>query len=105
MVAKDFKIKCPMCEGLIIVDSRTGKIIRHHEPGKEDDEAPDPALFDDALGKVKKTSDEGESIFGDAFKKVKDRRKGLDDAFREAKKKADEKGDEIDPKDRPEFWD
>ena len=105
MSRKDFKITCPLCEGIIIVDARSGKIIRHHEKGKEDDEAPDPALFDDALGKVKKKGTEGNSVFSDAFNKVKNRKKGLDKLFGEAKKKAVEKGEEIDPKDRPDFWD
>lgn len=105
MSRKDFKIECPMCEGIIIVDARNGKIIRHHEAGAEDDDTPDPALFDDAVHTVKKKTDDGESVFTDAFKKVKNRKKGLDKLFGEAKKKADEKGDEFDPKDRPEFWD
>lgn len=105
MAAKDYRIKCPMCEGIILVDARTGKIIRHHEPGRDDDDEPDPALFDNALDKVHKTQNKGESILDDAFNKYKKREKGLDDAFREAKKKADEKGDEFDPKDRPDFWD
>ena len=106
MAPKDFRIRCPECEEIIIVDARTGKIIRHFEPGKEDDdEGPDPALFDQALGKVKKVQKEGDSIFDSAFKKIKERRKGLDELFKEAKKKAEEKGDEIDPKDRPDFWD
>jgi len=103
MTAKEFRIKCPHCARIVVVDARTGKIIRHFEQSKDDDEAPDPALFDDALGKVKKNQDEGETVLDDAFKKFKDRKKGLEGRFRDAKKKADEKGD--DPKDRPDFWD
>ena len=90
MTVKDFTIRCPMCKGTIVVDARSGKIIRHreHGEGKDDDDAPDPALFDDALGKVKKLKDEGESVFDDAFKKVSKRKKGLDKLFDDARKKA-----------------
>ena len=98
MTVKDFKIRCPMCKGTIVVDARSGKIIRHREQGdkKDDDDAPDPALFDDALGKVHKFQKEGESQLDDAFKKVSDRRKGLDKLFEDARKKAkdEKKGDE-----------
>ncbi len=106
MKAKDFRIKCPECGEILVVDARTGKMIRHYEKGHEkDDDAPDPALFDNALGKVKKDTNEGDSVFDSAVNTVKDRKKGLDDLFKEAKKKADKKGDKMDPKDRPEFWD
>ena len=57
MAAKDFRVKCPMCSGIIVVDARNGKIIRHHEPGKEDEDEVDPALFDSALDKVRAITD------------------------------------------------
>ena len=97
MTVKDFKIRCPMCKGTIVVDARSGKIIRHREQSEkaDDNDAPDPALFDDALGKVHKFKKEGESQLDDAFTKVSKRRKGLDKLFDGARKKAkDEKDDE-----------
>ena len=105
MTVRDFKIKCPMCNGFIKIDARNGKIIRHwEESGREEDDKPDPAEFDSALDKVAKFKEEGESTFSDAMKKVSERKKGLDDIFDEAKKKAEEKGDER-PEDRKDFWD
>ena len=106
MVTREFKVKCPMCEGLIVIDARNGKVIRHFEDaeGGEDDK-PDPAQFDAALDKVGRVKEEGDALFSDAMKKVTKRKKGLDDLFKEAKKKADEKEEEDRPEDRPDFWD
>jgi hypothetical protein len=106
MTVRDFKIKCPMCNGRLVVDARTGKIIRHwEEDEREEDEKPDPAAFDSALDKVARSKEEGDSSFTEAMKKVSDRKKGLDDLFKEAKKKAEEKGDEERPEDQRDFWD
>jgi hypothetical protein len=107
MTVREFKVKCPMCEGVIVVDARNGKIIRHFEPDtRDEDDKPDPAQFDAALDKVSKSKDEGDSTFSDAMKKVTERKAGLDDLFKEAKKKAEEKGDEPErPEDHPDFWD
>ena len=106
MTVREFKIKCPMCEGIIIIDAGNGKIIRHFEPDvREEDEKPDPALFDEAVDKVSKFKNEGDSTFSDAIKKVSERKKGLDDLFKEARKKAEGKDDEPRPEDRRDFWD
>lgn len=104
MVTREFKIKCPMCEGLLIIDARNGKLVRHFEPGENEDDKPDPAKFDEALGKIDRVKEEGDNMFADAMKKVEDRKKGLDDLFKDAKDKADEKGDEDRPEDHPDFW-
>jgi predicted CopG family antitoxin len=106
MTVRDFTIKCPMCNGFIKIDARNGKIVRHWEESeREEDDKPDPAEFDAAMGKVAKLKEEGDSTFSEAMKKVSERKKGLNDLFKEAKKKADEKGDEERPEDRKDFWD
>ena len=106
MTVREFKIQCPLCKGFIVVDARNGKIIRHWEASKsEEDEKPDPAQFDEAMDKLVKMKEESDTTFSEAMKKVSKRKKGLDDLFKEAKKKAEKKGDEIRPEDRPDFWD
>ena len=106
MTVREFKIKCPMCEGTIIIDARNGKLIRHFEADdREEDEKPDPAEFDQALDKVAKFKEDGDSTFSDAMKKVSERKKGLEELFDDAKKKADEKGYDEKPEDRDDFWD
>ncbi len=106
MTVRDFRIKCPMCKGFIVIDARNGKIIRHWEESeREEDEKPDPAEFDSALDRVAKSKADSESTFSDAMKKESKRKENLGDLFKDAKKKADEKGDEVRPEDRKDFWD
>ncbi|MBU0756231.1 MAG: hypothetical protein KJ645_13905 [Planctomycetes bacterium] len=96
-----------MCNGIIVIDARNGKIIRHFEADdRAEDEKPDPAKFDEALGKVTRSKQDGDETFSDAIKKITERKVGLDDLFKEAKKKAGDKIDEEPrPEDRPDFWD
>jgi len=104
MTVLEVKVKCPMCEGIIVIDARNGKLIRHWEKGSDgEDEGPDPAEFDAALDKVDRFKDENDSTFSDAMKKVSERKKGLDDIFNDASKKAKKKGDR--PEDKNDFWD
>ena len=107
MTVREFKVKCPMCEGIIVIDARNGKSVRHFEAEtRDEDDKPDPAQFDEALNKVSRTKDEGDSVFSDAMKKVSERKSGLDDLFKEAKKKAESKKDEEErPEDKKDFWD
>ncbi|MFH2002979.1 MAG: hypothetical protein ABIK28_25155 [Planctomycetota bacterium] len=106
MTVREFKVKCPMCEGLIIIDARNGKLIRHFEAGeREKDEKPDPAKFDEALSKVDRVQKEGDNMFADAIKKVTEKKQGLDELFKDVKEKVEEKKDEEDrPEDHPDFW-
>lgn len=104
MTVLEFKVKCPMCEGTIVIDARNGKLIRHWEANqREEDEAPDPAEFDQALDNVDRMEKESDSIFSDAMKKVSDKKKGLEDLFKDASEKAKKKKDR--PEDRKDFWD
>lgn len=105
MTVREFKIKCPMCEGIVIIDALNGKIVRHFEPDhRKEDEKPDPAQFDAALDKVAKGQKEGDSTFSDALKKVSEKKTEAEDFLKEIQKKAEEMEDER-PEDKRDFWD
>ncbi len=106
MTVLEFKVHCPVCNGIIIIDARNGKIIRHFEADKRgEDDKPDPGGFDDALGKVADKKGKGDSTFADAMKKVSGRKKGLDSLFKDARDKAKNKDNEEESEDRSDFWD
>lgn len=81
---------CPMCGGMLEVNTENGKVVRHF-PKKERVGA------DDALADALKEVREGSTKLEERFKASREREKHkfdkLDQTFREKKKEVEESGD------------
>jgi hypothetical protein len=92
MESKQLEIACPCCQSRILVDVRTGKILRTLRP-EELDSSGKPVVgerdWDQALGRVRGRDEQKESKLDDALTRERDRSKNLDDLFREAQEKLD----------------
>ncbi len=85
MERKDIGVRCPECGANLIVDLRTGQVIRHQakkRPGQD--------LLAEAMQKIQKKKEQ--DLFGQAVEKAA-RPVDPDQAFAEACRKAEEKGE------------
>jgi hypothetical protein len=93
MASKQFEVQCPCCSSRILLDVRTGKVLRALRP-EELDSAGKPKVsekdWEDAFGRVRDRRDSGESRLDQALAREKDKSSRLDDLFREAADKARE---------------
>jgi hypothetical protein len=90
MDAKQIEIACPCCKSRLLVDVRTGKLLRTLRP-EELDATGKPVVgerdWDQALGKVRERSDQGENKLDSALDRERKRSADLDDLFRQAREK------------------
>jgi hypothetical protein len=100
MDAKQIEIACPCCKSRLLVDVRTGKLLRTLRP-EELDATGKPVVgerdWDQALGKVRERSDQGESKLDSALDRERKRSADLDDLFRKAREKLRDPDDELPP--------
>ena len=92
-----FKVTCPECNCILVVDRKTGEVIETRKPILEESTGD---RFEDAFQKVKKSKEIAEEKFRAAQEKERDKFKKLDDLFSEKLKEAQQKGD-IAPPQRP----
>jgi hypothetical protein len=83
---KEVRVKCPGCQKELVVDTRTGQVIRELDKVEDAEE-----LFDGALDKVKEQQADVENRFERALGSQEGRQSKLDEAFDEAKKRAKER--------------
>ena len=92
MESKQLEIACPCCQSRILVDVRTGKILRTLRP-EELDTSGKPVVsekdWDQALGRVRGREEQKDRKLNDALTRERDRSKKLEDLFREAQEKLD----------------
>ena len=88
---KQIEIACPCCASRILIDVRTGTILRTRKAGEVDLETGKPKVGEadwaDALGKVRRRTDTGQSKLDDALARERDKTTRLDDLFKKASEK------------------
>lgn len=93
MQPKQLDIACPCCQSRILVDVRTGKVLRTLRP-EELDATGKPVVgerdWEQAMGRVQGREQAKESKLDDALTRERDRSKKLDDLFRKASERLDE---------------
>lgn len=102
MDTKQIEIACPCCNSRLLVDVRTGKLLRTLRP-EELDATGKPVVgerdWDQALGRVRERTDGGENKLDSALDRERKRSSQLDDLFRKAREKMRDPDDEPrDPK-------
>ncbi len=93
---REYELKCPTCQGFILIDLESGEILGHgtREQGEAKKNATMPKALDDVLGRIRAREAAGDDTFSNAVKSVKDSKKKLDQAFEQAKEKAKKKPDD-----------
>lgn len=90
METKQIQVLCPCCDHQLLVDVRTGKVLRHAPPSTTDETGKpvlDEGRWDGAVGRVEERRSSGG--FDAALEKELRREDDLDDLFRKAKDKVD----------------
>ena len=90
-----FRVKCPICKGLLTIDTRTRKVVGHtsvEDAGKSSDER-----FESVAESIRKSKSEQESRLEAAKERELTREKHLDDLFKKARRKAEDAGDDGKP--------
>lgn len=100
MESKQIEIDCPCCKTRLVVDVRTGQLLRARRP-EELDSTGKPVVserdWDDALGKVQGRSQSRETRLDEALNRERDKSQRLDDLFRQARDKLDSGGERGEP--------
>lgn len=90
MDTKQIEIACPCCQSRLLVDVRTGKLLRTLRP-EELDATGKPVVgerdWDQALGRVRGRESERSAKLDSALDRERDRSRHLDDLFRKASEK------------------
>lgn len=81
-----FKVECPDCGCWLLIDSKTGLVIR------SECKKPDYS-FESALEKIAERKSKADQIFNRAMDDEKRRHASLEDKFQEALRSKDELGD------------
>lgn len=87
-------VTCPICKGMMEVNTHNGKVLRHFEP-REDTGSGD--LLSDALKDVDEGTAKREAMFREAREREKGKFDILDRAFRVKKKEIEDSGDTTRP--------
>lgn len=86
MAKKDITIICPCCEGELVVDVLTQKVLRHREKG-----ATPETTWGEASARVAKRESRGTDAFDSALSGEKSRTRDLDDLFDAAKEQVEQR--------------
>ena len=84
-----YKITCPCCKTILVVNRATGKILEHREPLVDD---PSGDRFADALRAQKERSEKLTHLFDESLAGVEEKEKERRDIFEESLKQAREEG-------------
>ena len=87
-----FRVKCPICEGVLTIDPRTRKVVSHLTR-EQADQKPAERL-DSLIEKVKQSKSGQEERLEAAKQREAGRKKHLDDLFKEAQGKAQDSDDD-----------
>jgi len=90
METKQIEIACPCCKCRLLVDVRTGQLLRTLRP-EEVDEKGKPVVserdWSEALGRVRGRADSREGRLEEALGRERDKEGRLDELFRKAQEK------------------
>ncbi len=73
------EVECPMCRGILVIDSDSGKVLEHRECRKE------RQSLEDFLGKEKNRAAELDKKFEEAKEREKNRLSEIEKKFQAAK--------------------
>ena len=92
---KQIETVCPCCEATLVVDSASGKVLRHAKPGEVDVTGKmqlDPNRWESANERTSSRTQDAADKFEAALGEEQSKESRLDDLFDKAKKKVDERG-------------
>ena len=95
-----FRVKCPMCGGVLNVDERTRKVVGHMT-AEEAARTPDEQ-FESIVDGIQKAKSEQEAKLEAARRREAQRKQHVDELFKKAQEKAKESPDE---QPRGKVWD
>ena len=91
MTEQQLEVTCPCCASRLWIDTRTATVVRSRRPGETDSATGKPKVgeadWSDALGKVQKRTESGETRLDSALERERGKSARLDDLFRQAKDK------------------
>lgn len=90
-----FRVKCPICKGILTIDTRTRKVVSHLS--KEMAEQSGDERFESIVGKIQKAKSEQDARLQAAKQREAERKKRLNDLFKKAQDNARDGGDEKRP--------
>jgi hypothetical protein len=93
METKQIEVDCPHCSSRILVDVRTGRILRTRRPGETGSDGKPvvgEADWDSAIGKVRERDETRDGKLDDALNRERERSSQLDDLFDRAREKLDD---------------
>ena len=100
METKQIEIDCPCCKTRLLLDVRTGQLLRARRPEELDSEGK-PVVserdWDEALGKVQDRTQSREGRLDEALNRERDKASRLDDLFRQARDKLAKDGERGEP--------
>lgn len=96
-----FRVKCPVCGGMLAIDERTRKVIDHVT--QEDAQRTAEERFGAVVDKVQKAKSEQETRLKEAQERELHRKKHVEDLFQKAQQKAKDDPDVDKP--RGPVWD
>jgi hypothetical protein len=100
MEKKEVEAVCPCCSTKLVVDVRSGKILRHAREGEVDETGKmqlDPERWESANERVGDRAGEAHSKFEEALDEEAGKESRLDDLFEKAKKKVKDRGKDEGP--------
>lgn len=89
-----FKIECPKCKNILIINRITGKLLEVREPLLAETTGD---RFEDALKKIKLTAQETEEKFAHSREAEKNKQKELDDLFQKSLEQAKKEKPDVKP--------
>ena len=99
METKQIEIDCPCCKSRLLIDVRTGSLLRTLRPEERDAKGRpvvDERDWDEALGRVQEREQTRDTRLDDMLSKERGKTDRLEELFRKAKEKLsdDEEADE-----------
>lgn len=88
---RNFSLRCPECDGHLVIDSATGEVLAHRPAKKPLAGGKD---FDTLLEDLDKDKAAAEEVFEREVAAMKDRDRLLEEKFQQALKRAEEETDD-----------
>ena len=93
MTETQLEVTCPCCSARLWIDTRTATVVRSRRAGEIDASSGKPKVgetdWSEALGKVRKRTEGGESRLDSALERERGKSARLDELFRKAQDKLD----------------
>jgi ribosomal protein L9 len=90
-----FRVKCPACGGILMIDERLRRVVDHIVPGQPQ-QKPEEKLGS-ILHHIEKSKSEQEAKLAAAKERESQRKQHIEDLFKKAQEKAREAGEDDKP--------